>query len=81
MKLFLYSGNLSTYYKSIALVEGKNSCMSLIMNGLYDIAFMDLGLKYPFALELLGFVQKLISILKQENEFTKNIPNIFTNFL
>ena len=27
MKLSLYSGNLSTYYKSITLVEGKNSCM------------------------------------------------------
>ena len=50
MKLSLYSGNLSTYYKSITLVEDKNSCTSLIMNGLYDIAFMDLGLKYSFAL-------------------------------
>ena len=37
MKLSLYSGNLSTYYKSITLVEGKNSCMSLIMNGLYPV--------------------------------------------
>ena len=36
MKLSLYSGNLSTYYKSITLVEGKNSCTSLIMNGLYQ---------------------------------------------
>ena len=35
MKLSLYSGNLSTYYKSITLMEGKNSCTSLIMNGLY----------------------------------------------
>ena len=30
MRLSLYSGNLSTYYKSITLVEGKNSCTSLI---------------------------------------------------
>ena len=37
MKLSLYSGNLSTYYKSITLVEGKNSCTSLIMNGLYKL--------------------------------------------
>ena len=38
MKLSLYSGNLSTYYKSITLVESKNSCTSLIMNGLYLVA-------------------------------------------
>ena len=34
MKLSLYSGNLSTYYKSITLAEGKKSCKSLIINGL-----------------------------------------------
>ena len=30
-----FCGNLSTYCKNITLVEGKNSCTSLIMNGLY----------------------------------------------
>ena len=29
MRLSLYSGNLSTYYKIITLMEGKNPCTSL----------------------------------------------------
>ena len=34
---FWQSKYTCTYYKSVTLVEGKNSCTALIMNGLYQI--------------------------------------------
>jgi hypothetical protein len=55
MKLSLYSGNLSIYILQKYYFGGGQKSMHVPMNGLYDIAFMDLGSKYPFALELLGF--------------------------
>ena len=69
MKLSLYSDNLSTYYKIITLIEGKNSCTSLIMNGLSRSVNLESKLWCP------GFFQKL-----NKTHYSEHLQNELRSF-
>ena len=60
-----YSGKLNRFCKSITLLEGKNSCTSLIMNGLRSIMP-----KTKAALRFVSQQQGIFQNLKSKSEIS-----------